>query len=127
MKTPKVTSKKEKRYLRYDLNHDEIFAAGKEQADVHGELVRTEADKKRITSEFTAKVEGLKARLGILADKISTGYEHRDLTCTVYFDMPQPNKKTIIRDDNGETVAVEEMTGFDMQRDFFAEQESLPS
>lgn len=125
MKPTKITSKKEKKYLRYDLNHDEIFAAGKEQADVHGELVRTEADKKRITSEFTAKVEGLKARLGILADKISTGYEHRDITCTVYYDTPSTNKKTIVRDDNGETVAVEEMTGSEMQRDFVAEQENL--
>lgn len=117
MKKQKIDTKKDKRFLRCTLSQDELLAAGKLQADKHGELCRTEADKKRIVADIGAKIAALEAELGSLAGKITSGYEFRDVTCTVHLGTPKPEQKTIYRDDTGELVGVEDMNPAEMQRE----------
>lgn len=116
--------KKENRFLKCILTHEELFEAGKTQADKHGELTRVEADAKRVASDFKARIDALKAELGCLAGKITAGYEHRDVVCRVEYDEPEIGKKRIIREDTFELVGIENMTGSEMQRDFVEEGET---
>lgn len=127
MKKTKPEVRKEKRFLRCTLTQEELLAAGKNQADKHGELCRTEADKKRIVADIGAKIAALEAELGSLAGKITSGYEFRDVPCTVYLGTPEPDKKTIVRDDSGETVGIEAMTPAEMQRELLNEQKPATS
>lgn len=46
---------------------------------------------------------------------ITSGYEMRNVPCTVTLNKPKNSKKTIVRDDNGTVVAVEDMTQDEMQ------------
>lgn len=103
--------------MRCTLTNDELLTSGKRAADLQIELAQIESDKKRITDDFKAKASAVEAELTSLASKISTGYEHRIVTCTVKLDDPEPGKKTIFRDDTFEAIGVEDMTNSEMQRE----------
>jgi hypothetical protein len=113
----KVETKKEKRHLRVNLTRDELLAAGKSNADKTIALNALEGDKKRINDDLKAKISALQAEVQVLSNKISTGYEYRDVTCTVFLGDPAPDKKRIVRDDNFEEVGVEDMSQVEMQRE----------
>ena len=115
--TPKIETKKTKRLLRVMLTKEELLVAGKTQADKSLELGTLEADRKRTADDFKAKISAIESEVGQLANKVSTGYEYRDVTCTEYLGDPEPDKKRIIRDDTGEEVAIENMTESEMQRE----------
>jgi hypothetical protein len=113
----KSETKKIKRLLRVSLTQAELLAAGKLQADKAIELAAVDNDRKRIADDFKARVTALEAETASLAAKISTGYEYRNVPCTVYLGDPEPAQKRIVRDDTGEQVAIEDMTSDEMQRE----------
>jgi hypothetical protein len=90
---------------------------GKELAEANGQLTALEEDKKRVVSDFTAKVAAKEAEVSIGVNKIQSGYEWRELPCTITFNDPAAGKKTIRRDDTLESVAVENMTQDELQTD----------
>lgn len=110
-------TRREKRFLRVNLTKDELLVAGKLQADKAIELGQLEADKKRVMDDFKAKQSMIEAEGSALAAKISSGYEFRNVDCTVFMDDPTSGKKRIVRDDTLEDVAVEDMTSAEMQRE----------
>lgn len=113
----KIETKKLKRWLRCDLTDEEKLAAGKTQADKAIEKITLENDAKRISADFKARISAVDAELQVLANKISSGYEHRNVTCTAYIGDPEPDKKRIVRDDTGEHIAIEELTESELQRE----------
>jgi hypothetical protein len=113
MNTTKIDIKKDKRHLRVNLDNAELLAAGKSNADKTIELNTLNNDEKRIKDDFKAKKSALEAEIQSLSNKISTGYEYRNVTVTVFLADPAPDKKRIIRDDTGELVAIEDMTSAD--------------
>jgi hypothetical protein len=114
----KIERRKESRFLRCDLTETELLAAGKEQAQKTIQLAQIEADKKRVVDDFKAKESEVKAALSNLASKVASGYEFRDVTCTVHYDDPSEGKKSVHRDDSGALVAIEDMSPSEMQREF---------
>lgn len=110
-----TNTRKSKRWLRCNLTDKEKLAAGKTQADKALELIALENDAARISKEFKAKIAGVEADLQILANKISSGYEHRSITCTERLGFPAADKKTITRDDTFETVSIEDLTDLQME------------
>ena len=115
--TKKIETKKSKRWLRCTLTDTEKLQSGKTQADKAIELMQLENDAKRVAAEFKAKVSACEAELQVLANKISSGYEHRNVTCIEYLGDPEPDKKRVVRDDTLEQIAIEEMSQAEMQRE----------
>lgn len=111
-----IETKKETRFLRCTLTRDELLEAGKNQADKAIELAQLEADKKRVMDDFKAKTSSLDAEVAQLASKISSGYEFRNVACTVWLDEPKTGMKRITRDDTSEGLGVEAMTPAELQR-----------
>lgn len=113
----KIETKKSKHWLRCNLTDEEKLAAGKTQADKAIEKIALENDAKRVGTDFKAKISAVEADLQVLANKISSGYEHRNVVCTEFLGDPEPDKKRIVRDDTGEQVAVHEMSTSELQRE----------
>lgn len=106
-----VPSKKDcSQQLRYLFNSDELREQGKRLAETHSKLDELEKDKKRVTSDFTAKINAVKAEAGSLSAKVNTGYELRDILCAAVMDTPKLGMKRITRNDTGEVVSEEPMT-----------------
>lgn len=118
---PKEPSKKlikpTKRNCRYKFNDPELLAIGKELVEHNAELTALELDKKRVMGDFTARITAKESHVSIAANKIQSGYEWRDLPCTIHFHSPKAGKKTTLRDDTGELVATEDMTPEELQQD----------
>lgn len=116
-KKTKIETKKSKRFLRCILTDIEKLQAGKNQADKAIEKIGLENEAKRISAEFKAKIAGCDAELAVLANKISSGYEHRQVTCVEYLGTPAPDKKRVVREDTLEEVGIEDMNAAEMQRE----------
>ncbi len=114
-KNPDV--KFEKRNLKYFFKDNEVRDLGKKLAELHETYCTLEADKKRTVKDFDAKLSAVESESGIVTNSIRSGYEYRDIPVTVMMDAPKPGQKTITRDDTGETVAIEEMTWEEKQRE----------
>jgi hypothetical protein len=114
-KTTDKIVKKSKRNLRCKFTNDELLVIGKELAEHNGSLAALENDKARVVSDFAAKIKGAEAHISIMANKISTGYEFRDVPVTITMHTPVVGRKTIKRDDTSEQVSIEDMTPDELQ------------
>jgi len=113
-KAPEI--KKSKRNLRCVFTDREMLAVGKLLAEKNTELVALENDKKRVTSDFSAKVQAAQAEISVLTNKITSGYEFRMVPCLERLGAPEPGRKEVYREDTGELVAAEDMTPGELQR-----------
>jgi len=119
-KTNKIETKKTTRYLQCQLTTAELLEAGKAQADTSIALGVLENDRKRVVDEFKAKASALEAKGVLYAGMVATGYTFRDVACTEYLGEPSATKKTIVREDTGAQVAIEDMTQSELQRELVA-------
>lgn len=111
METPTITKS-----LKHIFNDAELLQIGKDLADKANELASLEDDKKRVTSDFKAKIDTVTAEIGIMSRNISTGNEYRMIKCSQAFHVPHPGKKTITRLDTFEVVQISDMTTEEMQQ-----------
>lgn len=77
-------------------------------------LTGLEEDKKRITSDFKAQIDGEQARANSVATKLNNGYELRQTECRLLF-FPKKGVKQYYRLDNGELVKEATMSSGDFQ------------
>jgi hypothetical protein len=122
-----IITKPCKHMCRYEFNDPELLAIGKELAEYNEQLDAIEQDKKRVVSDFAAKIASHESDISLAVNKIRSGYEYRDLPCTVRFHQPKTGKKEIVRDDTGLVVAVQDMTEFDLQALLPLEGADVPS
>ena len=108
------------RYLQCQLSTAELLEAGKAQADTSIALGVLENDRKRVTDEFKAKASALAAKANVYAGMVATGYTFRDVACIEYLGEPSASKKTIVRQDTFDTVAIEDLTESELQRELVA-------
>lgn len=111
--------RKETRFLKYLFTADELREIASNLARTCRELEQLDFEKKQITSDFKAKIDACTAQISKLSFNINNGHEYRDIECFVFLNDPIPGKKTVIRIDNNETVAVEDMPKEEMQEDLF--------
>lgn len=109
--------KQSKRHLKCELTDAEILASGRELADKQAELAALENEKKRITSDFGAKIKSKEIDVSILTRRVQSGYEFRDVDCYELLDDPKPGKKTVFRCDSDSMVCIEDMSATEMQRE----------
>ena len=103
------------RILRVAFTDAQILEHGRNLAEEHNKMGQTNSDFDRVKSEFKSKLSASEARIVDLSNKVSTGYEMRDVRCLWAFDDPKAGKKTLRRLDTvdglpGETVEVCDMT-----------------
>jgi len=106
----------EKRTLRYDFTAPEIHDLSVQLANETKKVGSLTEEKKSVTSQWTAKINEAKALCNTLSFKVADGYEHREVDCEVIYNQPANGKKTIIRKDSNNLVAVEQMTTFDWDK-----------
>lgn len=108
-------TKTEQRNLQCQFTEEELSSKGRALADKHIEMAQYQADAKDCATQFKAKIAAAEAEASGLSHAISSGYEYRRVDCTVHMDTPSVGRKTIIRDDTGQQVEVEDMTADEMQ------------
>src|SRR5215831_7016086 len=90
--TKKLTQK-----LRCLLTADEKIEAGRELAEATNELTAIEEDKAQIVADFKHRTSAAEARIGVLSNKLRSGYEFRDVECMLTFDTPEKGQKQVVR------------------------------
>jgi hypothetical protein len=99
-------TKQIKSNLAYQFTSEELIALGKELGESQIKLRQTEDDRKMVADEWKAKISCGEAHIASLSNKTSSGYEYRDIPCTVTYDDPAAGEKTVRRGDAGEIVKV---------------------
>ncbi|MDR1884268.1 MAG: hypothetical protein LBR26_16030 [Prevotella sp.] len=100
------------RSLEYHFTDKEKEEMGKQLAFETQSKRNLEDQKKAVTSQYGSQINEKAEVINTLSDKIASGYEYRNIECEVLYHTPAKNKKTLIRQDNGQRL-VESMTEFD--------------
>ena len=79
------------------------------------EKTELENKKKSAISDFTGKINDMKAEINLLANKINTGKEYRNVNCIITMNSPSTGLKTAQRLDTKENIWTKEMTAEELQ------------
>lgn len=104
-------------YLRHDFTNDEQTDMQKRLATQTQALRHRESCKKAAMAQFGSEIQIIDVEVGSLADKINSGYEHREMKCVLDFDWDK-NKKYAVHPETGEVVGTFEITEDDRQLKF---------
>jgi deoxyribodipyrimidine photolyase len=97
-----MEQQKVKRTLKYEFSITEIQALGTELANKNQELLRIEDRKASVVSDYGSQIKICKEQINQLSDRVASGYEMKDVYCTVDYHQPEMNKKLLTRTDTGE-------------------------
>jgi hypothetical protein len=101
--------------LRCTFTQAELLERSKQLAEANRQRAELENDKKRAMDEYKSRISNVELNVSTLAEKVTTGYEFRDVACRVEYDRPAPGKKLIIRLDTSEEVGVHDMNNDEKQ------------
>ena len=107
--------RKENINLQYRFSPEELQTLGKDLAEAQIQSQQLEADRKRVADEWKARISAKEAEIASLSNKVSSGYEYRDIPCEITIGEPV-GKKTARRLDTGEVVWVRDPTEGERQR-----------
>lgn len=102
------------RVLRVAIPDDQRLELGKQLAQAHNETATIEGDLQRVKDEFKSKLSAVSARITDLSNKVSTGYEVKDVLCLWTMDSPKPGKKALARMDGPDDLPREIIEIVDM-------------
>lgn len=110
--------------LSCDLSQEEISTYSQELARITGEQSEIEAEKKEVMSNFAAKLNKCVADGRVLARKIITKKEDRQVECDLDFDYSTGTVYTV-RTDTGVTIGQRKLTDDERQErlDFEGEED----
>lgn len=89
------------RDLRYDFTAVEINELSVSLANKVQEKHSVESEKKSVVARYSSKVKEYDEVIGSLSNKVASGYEMREVECTVKYHWPAQGRKTITRSDTG--------------------------
>lgn len=101
--------------LRCTFTHDELVEQAKRLAEANRQKQRLEDDKKNIVAEYTSRITAQSLEVTVISEKVTNGYEHRDVECRVVYDQPKAGMKTIYRTDTGDVVDQRQMNDEERQ------------
>lgn len=106
--------------LPCNLMQDEIMVYSKEMAKNCQDKAKTEASKKEAMADFNARIARYDAEIAVVSQKISNGYEYRDVEClwTYYWD---DDYKVLIRQDTFAEVDRKTIDPHERQTELFEE------
>lgn len=115
----------ETRSLKVNITLDERNGYASELAKTVEDVHQLEEQKKATVSEFKSKIDSVMARQSLVSQIVRNGYEYRPVKCEWAFECAgvdsngdrifHPEKKTLFRQDTGESVEVQTMTETDRQ------------
>lgn len=111
------TSKAIKSNLDYHFTETELIALGKELGESQLKLRQLDDDRKMVADEWKAKISSAEAHINSLSNKVSSGYEYRDIECTVTYNTPVLGDKTITRNDTMAIVKIMPMDESEQQNE----------
>lgn len=111
----KNKTKPTKLNLDYHFTPDELIVMGKELGERQLRLRKLDDDRKMVADEWKAKISAEENHVNSLANKVSSGYEYRDIECTVTFNAPTEGQKTVSRNDSGAVVKIMDMEDHEKQ------------
>jgi hypothetical protein len=114
-KTVKMPDSVCKMSLRCTFTHEELLEQSKRLAEAARQKYRLEEDAKRISSEYKSRIANTALDVATLSEKVTNGYEHRDVECRIVYDEPKAGMKAIYRNDTGEKVDERQMNDEERQ------------
>jgi len=98
--------------LKCNFSDEELLTLGERLAILQQEADQIEDEKKSSTAHFASQAKIKKEEISITATQVANKYEHRNVTCEVNYHLPVKGKKTLVREDNGESW-IENMSDVD--------------
>lgn len=98
--------------LKCNFSDEELLALGERLAILQQEADQIEDEKKSSVAHFASQLKIKKEEINITATQVANKYEHRNVTCEVNYHLPVKGKKTLVREDNGESW-IENMSDVD--------------
>lgn len=103
------------RILNCKFTTEELKEIGIKLALENQRKERLEDEKKQSQSQYKSEIDAADAKIKSLAQKLARGSEDREIDCDVLYNTPEEGKKTIKREDTGETIQVMDMTEAEQQ------------
>lgn len=100
------------RDLEYFFSDEEKLEMSRQLAAENQNKRKLEDQKKSVQSQYASQINEKTETINVLSDKLAAGYEFRRIPCIVQYHTPERNKKTLTREDTGESF-VEKMTEYD--------------
>ena len=104
--------------IKYSFTEGEIRELGESLAHETQLLLDLKGKKAAVDAELNASMKSAGQRIAELSEKITAGFELREVECLVMLETPRPGLKRIIRIDTNEVVRDEPMTLAEMQGSF---------
>lgn len=108
---------KTERYLRCHFTDSELLTISKEMSQNVAQKAQAENDKKRMAKEFDARIATMDAAIDLASEKVRSGYECRNVVCSVTYNAPKVGMKEVRREDTFELVEAVMMTSGEMQEE----------
>lgn len=113
---PKPFIVRDRTRAQYNFGPDEIGKLGRELGDAQNAKNTLEEQKKNIVKEYASKISEQTARINSLTNKVTSGYEMREVECFVAYDRETRVKTYHVitpKGKPGETIRSEPMTESD--------------
>lgn len=98
--------------LKCNFTDEELLNLGERLAILQQESDQIEDEKKSSVAHFASQIKIKKEEISITSTQVANKYEHRNVACEVNYHLPVKGKKTLVREDNGESW-VENMSDVD--------------
>lgn len=108
--------REEIKQVKYTFSNQEMLDLGKDLAGKTTDLSNVVDEAKSVAKSYKSKEAEIEGAIGVLTEKIKTGYELRPMKCRVVF-RSRDGKKDYFRADTGELALTEQMTNADLQMD----------
>lgn len=105
-----MAEKKITKFLQYFFTQEEKAEIALDLARETSNINRLEDRKSQVTAQYSAEIKAAKAAVNAASEKLNSGYEHREIECSVEYHDPKWGKKSYFRKDTGEFVGSETMT-----------------
>lgn len=90
------------RQLRHDFSDEELNEMRDNIADLIGEQGTVELEKKEVNKDFKNKLDDYKSRIKVLGMHLREKHAMHDVACSVVYNHPEKDVKTITRTDTNE-------------------------
>lgn len=103
-------------HLECVLTDKEKLAYSKELSEAVSKKTRAEESLKSFQTQMRAEITGNEAKINLLAEKLNTGKEYREIDCEINYDF-EKKEKTWVRLDTGEIVKTRAIPEEEMQEE----------
>lgn len=102
-------------FLRCQFTDSEMLELGKQMARAANQKRELESRKAEVTKRLGAEIAEKDTELGKLTERVSQGYEYRNVECGIWLDCPRPGMATTFRLDTMEAINERRMSDSELQ------------